>query len=59
MTKKTIILERTINGKRHRARLSQACFLHCEIIESLFNRLIRLNVTLDIDELFNQVVEKY
>lgn len=59
MTKKTIILERFINGKLHRARLSQSCFLHCEIIEALFNRLIRSNVLVDIDILFNQVVEKY
>ena len=59
MTKKTILLERIINGKRHRAKLTQTCFLHCEIIESLHNRLIRLNVTADIDELFNQVIEKY
>lgn len=59
MYRKTVILERTINGRKHRATLSRTCFLHCDIIEALYNRLIRLDVVLDIDQLFNQVVEKY
>lgn len=59
MSQKTIILERIVKGRIHRTRLTRPCFLHCDIIEQLFNRLVRLNPLVDIDELFNQVVEKY
>lgn len=58
--RKTLVFLRMKNGKRHLTRLTQEVRLHCEIVERLHMRALRWRVQdLDIDELFNQVVEKY
>lgn len=33
-------------------------FLHCELIEKLYNRLLKDGFLVDIDDLFNKVITK-
>lgn len=56
---KTIVLERTVNGKIHRTTITKNCFMHCDIINDLYSRALKRNVPIDIDDLFNMVVLSY
>ena len=54
---KAVILERKIKGKIHRTELHEECHLHIDIIEKLFNRALRRNIVIDIDQLIDTLKE--
>ena len=54
---KAVILERKIKGKIHRTELHEECRLHIDIIEKLFNRALRRNIVIDIDQLIDTLKE--
>ena len=54
---KAVILERKIKGKIHRTALREECRLHIDIIEKLFNRALRRNIVIDIDQLIDTLKE--
>lgn len=58
MTKKTITIKRIKNGKEVFRTLSRKVFLHCEIVETYFNKALGLGMVLDIDNIFDNVIKK-
>jgi len=44
--------------KGHKVTVKGKGFLHCDLIEQLFNRLIGKGFNVEIDDLFNAVIEK-
>ena len=58
--KKTILMVRNKNGRNHISRLQKDVNFHCEIIEEVHKRAMRIGVrNLDIDDLFMQVKDKW
>ena len=55
--KKGIVFVRNINNLFHRFCIVKECRLHCEIIETLYERCVRRNIPIDIDDLFGQVMQ--
>ncbi|MFH0754582.1 MAG: hypothetical protein V2A70_08455 [Candidatus Omnitrophota bacterium] len=56
--KHTVIFERVVNGRVHRFKYSKDCRLHSDIYEAVFDRALRRNVVVDINDLIDSVVCK-
>ncbi len=59
MTSKTIILQRNVNGKTHATKLTRAVHMHVDIIDVLVVRCIARGVVVDVDELIDNVTDRY
>ena len=59
MTVKTIVLHRYKDNKVHKTVLRKSVRLHIDIIDILLERAYKWGMTLDIDEIMGQVVERY
>lgn len=48
----------TLRLKGQIVKVRGKVFLHCELIEQLYNRLLKDGFLVDIDDLFNNVITK-
>jgi hypothetical protein len=59
MVSKTIILERRIGNRIHRAKIRGRVYMHVDLMDKLVSRCVKFGVkNLDIEELFNMIVDK-
>ncbi len=48
----------TMRLKGHIVTVTGLVFLHCDLVEQVYNRMLAKGLTVDIDVLFNAVIAK-